>query len=1036
MSENIISTEGKELPKVRFNEDAVNLDELVGEGNEIKPLSQTRSVLEFIIVALCKSMSLTPKQSAALLSDNKKYLNHILIKGLSKKIFGPVKQFYQEVLANIDYFLQLIQINSIVFPNQISKNIELSLSTFKPGLLSKNIDVVYIAGRLLSKLALELIEINLISAAWDWFVMPNGGLEACILCLKRHDTAVEVVVTLINNFGRFHIYELFTIYLKNFMQNDGAYFTFVSDIIEKFSRLTQFNDEFSKNNLKEFFLEYLIEVSRSPNINEKMKTALFLAEIWINFSVYIESKTENYQMLSIFKTLYKDPNRLVQTTAISQLFRVLLAFSAERNSFVPVIYKALIFNFIEYHHDIAIRDFMISNFQYAFKVILSIPVGILVEPYVKQINLCLGSSYYFNINDVAFLITIARHPRFNVKEAVLALDVLGKVYFDIGKDEKIEEEAMRANTYRGIFFYKLVNSVFTMILSRYLMHEVGVEFCFKYVKMLIQSFCRLDRPLSDKIYLNAIVLNVNPEDNKEKLVFEEDIILNEKEKNNNVNYRSLSKIVIVQMVQDILRINNTFINGVIKNLLIVAAIRHFKVYSFHNIGLSKMLSHFGNCHDLVYYYNINRDELDIDTEFEISIEIIYDKLPEYLPTANDEIEKNGNEQRKNTEKEEVKNKRGESANKSQKGKFNLKKNKTIEQQKEDKKSNSDKEKTNINNLNLAQVKHLKNLKESLVLHHKTTKRPDDYVFFHERFSNYKKKAKNDDPRFLKTNNNIELLDLNFEEDRDLIKLKKFLKDYQTFFKEVFMKYCGSIYHPIKGKVFNSINEIGDTISPSEIVKMFQEHGISGREIDREDILIILSLMNSKVFQKPSLKSGISYDEFIEDFIQLSYFAFTKPPFVYRRYTISEYAEEMIKLFSRQFPDNKKYLHPDKLINANQIDICENINKQLQKTNFVKIPKGFKKYLETELVYKYYVPDCMYFLLGESQTICYELLDEIIYKIVKEHIMEGFCKVKEVYKIRPFKELKSHKKVQREEYEKEKMKNKVLIFKKKEKLNSY
>ena len=29
-----------------------------------------------------------------------------------------------------------------------------------------------------------------------------------------------------------------------------------------------------------------------------------------------------------------------------------------------------------------------------------------------------------------------------------------------------------------------------------------------------------------------------------------------------------------------------------------------------------MLSHFGNCHDLVYYYNINRDELDIDTEFE------------------------------------------------------------------------------------------------------------------------------------------------------------------------------------------------------------------------------------------------------------------------------------------------------------------------------------------------------------------------------------------------------------------------------------
>ena len=96
-------------------------------------------------------MNLNAKQSAALLSDNKKYLTHILTKGLSNKNFIPVKNFYTEVLSNIDYFIQLIQINSIAFPNQIIKNIELSLSTFKPGLLSKNIDIVYISGRLLSK---------------------------------------------------------------------------------------------------------------------------------------------------------------------------------------------------------------------------------------------------------------------------------------------------------------------------------------------------------------------------------------------------------------------------------------------------------------------------------------------------------------------------------------------------------------------------------------------------------------------------------------------------------------------------------------------------------------------------------------------------------------------------------------------------------------------------------------------------------------------------------------------------------------------
>ena len=57
-----------------------------------------------------------------------------------------------------------------------------------------------------------------------------------------------------------------------------------------------------------------------------------------------------------------------------------------------------------------------------------------------------------------------------------------------------------------------------MILSRYLIHELGVEFIFKFVKMSLLSFCKLDKPLSDKIFLHAIVLNVNPEDEKSKLI--------------------------------------------------------------------------------------------------------------------------------------------------------------------------------------------------------------------------------------------------------------------------------------------------------------------------------------------------------------------------------------------------------------------------------------------------------------------------------------------------------------------------------------
>ena len=1039
-----------ELPKIRFNEDVVDLDALTDEVAKLKQLNQTRSVLEFIIVAICKSMSLNSKQAAALLTDNKKYLIHILTKGLTNKNFEPVIFFYQSILGNIDYFMKLLEINSIAYPNQISKNIELSLSTFKPGLLSKNMEVVFICSRLLSKIALECIENNLISAAWDWFISPNGGLEGCLLCFKKHNDASEVVVTLMNNFGRFHIYELFTVYLKQFLQSDGAYFTFVSDILPTFSKLSNFCDEFEKNNLKKFFLDYILEVSRSPNLNERIKSALFLAEILISFSIYFTSEEENYRILSIFKSLYKDNNHLVQFTSICQLFRVLLVFSSERNTFVPIIYKTLIFCFIEYHHDLSIRELMLSNFSYLFKVVLSIPVGIMVEPYVKQIQYNLGKTYYFNLNDISFLTTVARHPRYNVKEAMLTLDVLGKIFYDIGQEEAMEVEAFKTNTYRGIYFNKVINSLFTMILSRYLIHEIGVEFTFKFVKMSILSFCKLDKMLSDKIYLHAIVLNVNAEEEKSKLIFEEDVILNERETKFYINFRSLTKQIIVQLILDILSINNTFINGVIKNLLVGAELRHYQVYKFYNIGLSKMLSHFGEPHNLVYYYNVNIDELDIDREFVKQVELIYDRAPEQkAPAVPTETE--GNNKKRKSEKmsfiEKNKNMLKYISNKvvnNNKNNKNEKKLAPIKQKKfylqgnsKNKISNFDKysdnnnihsvnttidfknptqihrSSINSNNNNLSlyhlndeQISQLKYLKEEVVERNNAKKlHPEQfYIEEHAKYSLHQKSEskKTDDIKLLpgQISNNITLLDLNDEEDRDIIILKKFIKEYEGFFKEVFKKYCGSTYKALTGKNFEAIKEISDTITVSEITKMFKQHNIIDKEISKEDIQSIITLMNSKVFKKRSLLGGITYEEFIEDFIQISYYAFVKPPYFYRHFTIADYPEEMIKLFSAQFPENMKYYNPETILTKSEREICNGLDKQLQISNFVKLPKTHKKILVTEINFKYIVPECMYMVLGESNTICLELIDEFIKKAIQSHVLEGFLVVNEVYKARP------------------------------------
>ena len=814
-----------------------------------------------------------------------------------------------------------------------------------------------------------------------------------------------------------------------------------------------------KNNLKKFFLDYILEVSRSPNLNERIKSALFLAEILVSFSIYFNSEEENYRILSIFKSLYKDNNHLVQYTSINQLFRILLVFSSERNTFVPIIYKTLIFCFIEYHHDLSIRELMLSNFSFLFKVVLSIPVGIMIEPYVKQIQYNLGKTYYFNLNDISFLTTVARHPRYNVKEAMLTLDVLGKIFYDIGKEEAMEVEAFKTNTYRGIYFNKVINSLFTMILSRYLIHEIGVEFIFKFVKMSILSFCKLDKMLSDKIYLHAIVLNVNAEEEKSKLIFEEDVILNERETKFYINFRSLTKQIIVQLILDILAINNTFINGVIKNLLVGAELRHYQVYKFYNIGLSKMLSHFGEPHNLVYYYNINIDELDIDREFVKQVELIYDKAPENkVPAVVPETDENNNINNNKKKKVErssfiqknknlvkyISNKVVNSVNKIK----NNKKLAPIKNNKNSIKPNSVKKIINLDkyndnnnnnnihsvnttidfknptqihrgsmnsnntnnlslyNLNDEQISQLKYLKEEVIERNNSKKLHPEQFFIeeHAKYSLHQKSEskKTDENRFLpgQISNNIALLDLNDEEDRDIIILKKFIKEYEGFFKDVFKRYCGSTYKALNGKNFEAIKEISDTITVSEIVKMFKQHNVIDKEISKEDIQSIITLMNSKVFKKRSLLGGITYEEFVEDFIQISYYAFVKPPYFYRHFTIADYPEEMIKLFSAQFPENMKYYNPETILTKSEREICNGLDKQLQISNFVKLPKTHKKILVTEINFKYIVPECMYMVLGESYTKCLELVDEFIKKSIQSHVLEGFLVVNEVYKARP------------------------------------
>ncbi len=74
----------------------------------------------------------------------------------------------------------------------------------------------------------------------------------------------------------------------------------------------------------------------------------------------------------------------MKMTCIALLFELLDQFQLQKNKFAPVSYKTLTFLLIDNHDDDDIWMFILSNFSSLFKKCQSIPIAIVLEPFLKQ----------------------------------------------------------------------------------------------------------------------------------------------------------------------------------------------------------------------------------------------------------------------------------------------------------------------------------------------------------------------------------------------------------------------------------------------------------------------------------------------------------------------------------------------------------------------------------------------------------------------------------------------------------------------------
>ena len=87
----------------KIKDESLNINLL----NPNKSYSESNSVLEFFILSLCKNMKMKPRQSVALLSNNRKYLSIVCHKGFNSD-FSILKNWLTDLYNNKEILLKLI----------------------------------------------------------------------------------------------------------------------------------------------------------------------------------------------------------------------------------------------------------------------------------------------------------------------------------------------------------------------------------------------------------------------------------------------------------------------------------------------------------------------------------------------------------------------------------------------------------------------------------------------------------------------------------------------------------------------------------------------------------------------------------------------------------------------------------------------------------------------------------------------------------------------------------------------------------------
>lgn len=361
-----------------------------------KNLDDLESPLEFFIVSLSRSLDLKPRQAVALLANSREYLIQIANKGINGD-FAKINNWYQDVLFNYETLVNIIKSSNMRDKKAIS------YATLSVGLFSKNEQIAKSAFSLLKMLESD------IATDLDWLI--KEGIEAFIFCANKYSELRPEILNLIYKMAGKDDELINKEFFNTKKFTNAKIYEFLLNILEHLRLL----DAQIIKNLKNYIIDFCLKET-----SELASAVVLLADSWVLFELNNENDDEIIDsILKFFKNSIREKGqRNLQYITLIQLFRILKNLDDVKDSNAPVIYRTLAFLFLENYDEKFLREAFLNNFIHLFDYDKSIPIDILLEPFLRQIR----NSNNFDIIDFNFLSRIYNHPKISLDSIKEILD--------------------------------------------------------------------------------------------------------------------------------------------------------------------------------------------------------------------------------------------------------------------------------------------------------------------------------------------------------------------------------------------------------------------------------------------------------------------------------------------------------------------------------------------------------------------------------------------------------------------------------------